>query len=67
VRDTVYRDIGWADALDYIARHAPDEGIIETGQNCRPFPPRAPDSIGKTRLDVAFPKPGPKLIVPTTR
>ena len=57
VRDTVYHDIGVKDALDYIARHAPDEGSVETGQNCRPFPPSAPQAIGGTRLDVEFPRP----------
>ena len=59
VRDTVYRDIGVSDGLDYIARHAPDEGVVETGQNCRPFPPRAPKKIGETRLDAEFPRPRP--------
>ena len=59
VRDTVYRDIGVSDGLDYIARHAPDEGVVETGQNCRPLPPRAPKTIGETRLDAEFPRPRP--------
>ena len=59
VRDTVYRDLGETDGLAYIARHAPSEGGVETGENCRPLPPRAPQKIGETRLDVEFPRPWP--------
>src|SRR5438270_13358109 len=57
VRDTAYPDIGVIDALDYIARLAPNEGSVEMGDNCHPFPSRAPQTIEGTRLDVEFPKP----------
>ena len=59
VRDTVYRDIGVTDALEYLARLAPSEGNVATGQNCRPFPSRAPATIGGTRLDMELPRPRP--------
>ena len=59
--DTVYRDIGVKDALDYFATRAPSEGKIETGlSQCQPIPPAAPRLIGNTRLDTELPgKPRP--------
>jgi len=62
MRDTVYRDIGVADALDYVARHAPAEGIIETGFDlCQPMPSPGPKTIASTRLDVEYPRPRPPV------
>ena len=58
--DTVYRDIGVTDGLDYLVKHAPADGVIETGNNCAPLPSPAPKTIGQTRLDVEFPKPRPQ-------
>jgi len=68
MRDTVYRDIGVTDALDYIARHAPAEGMIETGYDVfKPMPLPGPKTIGGTRLDVEFPRPRPQQPVPNGR
>jgi hypothetical protein len=56
--DTVYRDIGVNDGLEYLARHAPREGQIETGYDrCKPMPPAVPRTIGSTRTDVELPRP----------
>lgn len=60
--DTVYRDIGVRNGDDYLASHAPPEGIIETGASqCQPLPPLAPKMIGNTRLDTDRPpRPRPR-------
>ena len=62
--DTVYRDIGVTDGLEYLARHAPREGWIETGSNCPRLPLPAPDTIGVTRLDIEYSRPRPQRRVP---
>ena len=55
--DTVYRDIGVKDGLEYFATRAPSEGKIETGlSQCQPIPPAAPKLIGDTRLDTELPR-----------
>jgi hypothetical protein len=65
--DTVYRDIRVTDALGYLARHAPREGMIATGSNCLRLPSLATKAVGDTRLDVEFPRPRPQRRVPTGR
>jgi len=52
MRDTVFRDHGIRDGMRYFISRAPAEGVIEGGaRRCGPYPPRAPDFIGATRLD----------------
>lgn len=51
LRDTVFRDIGRRDGLEYFVSRAPEQGALRTSA-CGPRPVVLPDPFNGTRLDV---------------